>query len=60
MSYESTNHFYSNHNIRPQHMMTMNPTIGSNYYNGPSSQSQPQNHYPLYPPSSSSHQTVSF
>jgi hypothetical protein len=53
MSYESTNNFYSNNNIRSQQI------IDSNFYNRLPSQSQMTNRYQSYP-LSSSHQTVSF
>jgi hypothetical protein len=53
MSYESTNNFYSNNNIRSQQI------IDSNFYNRPPSQSPMTNRYQSYP-LSSSHQTVSF
>ena len=59
MSYESTNNFYSNNNIRSQQINSTNPITGSNFYNRPPSQPSMTNHYQSYPPSSS-HQTVSF
>ncbi|CAF1022143.1 unnamed protein product [Adineta steineri] len=59
MSYESSDHFYSNHNTRSQQMMPSNSMAGSHFYNRPPSQSPMTNHqHQLYAsPSSSSHQT---
>ncbi|UJR08140.1 hypothetical protein I4U23_012416 [Adineta vaga] len=58
MSYESSNNFYPNNNIRSQQMMSTNSMSNSNYYNRSVANASMTNQYQSYPPPNS-HQTYS-